>query len=52
MAVVMILVALFGIGLIATGVFYQVNRSTLMSDPILIATCYVWGGINIVACVV
>ncbi|WP_157117958.1 hypothetical protein [Oceanicoccus sagamiensis] len=51
MTLLTILVLLFGTGLIATGLFYHLKRRTLNSDPILIATCYVWGGVNIAVCI-
>ncbi len=52
MQLLTILLTLFGLGLLATGLYYQLRRKALHSDPILIAVCYVWGGLNIAACLV
>ena len=50
MMILTVIVALFGIGLLLTGAYYQFNREQLQSDPVLISACYLWGGINIAAC--
>ena len=42
-----ILVVLFGIGLVVTGLVYQLEYIKMKSDPLLITACYVWGGFNI-----
>ena len=39
-----------GVGLIASGGYYHVNRRKLNSDPVLIAACYLLGGFYIAAC--
>lgn len=52
MSLLMIAIALFGAGLIATGLFYQFKRQQLNSDPVLITACYIWGGVNIASCLV
>lgn len=46
----MIIVAIFGVTLIAVGLYYQVKKTQLNSDPVLITTCYLWGILNIGAC--
>jgi hypothetical protein len=50
MLLLTILLALLGVGLIITGLYYQLRSKALSSDPILITTCYVWGGLNIATC--
>ena len=44
------LLALLGVGLILTGLNYQLRSKSLLSDPIPITRCYVWGGLNIATC--
>lgn len=39
-----------GVLLLLIGLVFQINRKRLGSDPILIAGCYAWGGINLLAC--
>lgn len=50
MLLLTILLALIGVGLIITGLYYQLRSKALGSDPILITSCYAWGGLNIAAC--
>ena len=50
MSLAAIIITVFGVGLIATGLYYQLKRKQLNSDPVLITACYVWGGVNIVSC--
>lgn len=50
MTLTYLLVLLFGLTLLAVGLYYQLNKVKLKSDPILITACYVWGGFNIAAC--
>lgn len=50
MLILTVIVAVFGIGLLLTGAYFHLNRKTLQSDPVLISACYLWGGINIAAC--
>ena len=52
MSLAMMIVALFGATLIAVGIYYQVRKSQLNSDPVLITTCYLWGILNIGACMI
>mgnify|MGYP000162105889 CR=1 FL=1 len=52
MSLALIIVALFGATLIAVGLYYQVRKSQLKSDPVLITTCYLWGILNIGACII
>lgn len=52
MSLAMMIVALFGATLIAVGLYYQVKKNQLNSDPVLITTCYLWGILNIGACIV
>ena len=44
------LVLLSGLALLMTGLYYHLNKVKLKSDPLLIAACYVWGGVNVAAC--
>lgn len=46
--VMMALVFATGLGLIATGVWYQVHRDRLQSDPVLIQSCYLWGAVLVI----
>lgn len=46
----MMMIILFGIALIVIGLYYHVKRAQLESDPILIATCYIWGAITLATC--
>jgi hypothetical protein len=50
MSLAAIIITAFGIGLIVTGLYYQLKRKQLNSAPVLITVCYVWGGANIVSC--
>jgi len=38
-----------GLGLVAAGVWYQLNRERLKADPVLIHSCYLWGGVLLVS---
>lgn len=33
-----------GLALIGAGAWYQIHRDTLEADPVLITSCYLWGG--------
>jgi len=43
----MTIVLAIGLGLIAAGAWYQLNRNRLGSDPILIRSCYFFGSVII-----
>lgn len=38
-----------GLGLVGAGVWYQLNRERLKADPVLIHSCYLWGGVLLVS---
>lgn len=40
-----VLVFAMAMGLIAAGLYYQINREELASDPVLIRGCYLGGGV-------
>lgn len=44
------LVFITGVILLAIGLVFQLNKQRLKSDPVLIAGCYAWGGLNLLAC--
>lgn len=44
------LVLITGVLLLAIGLVFQLNKKRLKSDPVLIAACYAWGGLNLLAC--
>lgn len=50
MVLLTIVVAVFGLVLLVTGAYFQLNRAKLHSDPVLISACYLWGGVNLAAC--
>jgi hypothetical protein len=52
MSFAMMVVAGFGVALLATGLYYQLRKQQLKSDPLLITTCYMWGVLNIAACLI
>lgn len=39
-----------GVLLLVIGLVFQLNKKRLHSDPVLIAGCYAWGGLNLLAC--
>ena len=43
--VMMAAVLACGLGLIATGAWYHINRDRLEADSVLIHSCYLWGGV-------
>ena len=45
MILMMALVLATGLGLVAGGIWYQLNRERLQADPVLIHSCYLWGGV-------
>ena len=45
MILMMALVLATGLGLVAAGIWYQLNRDRLQADPVLIHSCYLWGGV-------
>lgn len=47
MLVIMTIVLATGLGLIAAGAWYQLNRNRLGSDPVLIRSCYLFGSMII-----
>jgi hypothetical protein len=38
-----------GLALIGTGAWYHLHRDRLQADPVLIHSCYLWGGILLVS---
>ena len=44
MTVMTVIVVGMGLCLIAAGAWYQLNRRQLGADPVLITSCYLWGG--------
>lgn len=52
MSLALMIVALFGVTLIAVGLYYHIKKNQLNSDPVLITTCYLWGIVNIGACMI
>lgn len=47
-----IAVGLFGAGMIGTGAYYHFYSRKMHSDPVLIAVCYLIGGLSLAACFV
>ena len=43
-------ISVSGAALVLTGLYFQLYKKKLNSDPVLITACYVWGGLNIAAC--
>ncbi len=41
----MVIVLAAGLGLVGAGIWYQLNRERLQADPVLIHSCYLWGGV-------
>lgn len=48
-SVMMAAVLACGLGLIATGAWYQINRDRLQADSLLIHSCYLWGAVLLVS---
>jgi hypothetical protein len=40
-----VIVFAVALGLLATGIYYQLNREKLASDPVLIRSCYLGGSV-------
>ena len=49
MILMMTVVVATGLGLIGAGLWYQLNRERLKADPVLIHSCYLWGGVLLVS---
>lgn len=49
MTIMTVVVLALGLALIAAGAWYQLNRQKLSADPVLITSCYVWGGALVAA---
>jgi len=44
-----VVVLVLGLTLIAAGAWFHLNRRKLASDPVLITSCYLWGGALVAA---
>ncbi len=49
MTIMTVVVLVLGLTLIAAGAWFQLNRRKLASDPVLITSCYLWGGALVAA---
>ena len=49
LTIMTVVVTALGLALIAAGAWYQINRVRLKSDPVLITSCYLWGGALVAA---
>lgn len=49
LTIMTLVVLAMGLTLIAAGAWYQMNRAKLGSDPVLITSCYLWGGALVAA---
>lgn len=47
-----VLVLVVGLGLMMSGLVYQVQRERLHADPVLVNSCYLFGGLLVASCLV